>query len=121
MIKDCFIFILSNKFYFIIELLIVVANIFVMVKLMKITRKDFLHKFFGTAVFCIILDIIYHVFDFDLSQDMNILQKIFCLIFSWLGAYAFFLIATISLLYTVAFLGVYIIMTIHEKKNGVEI
>lgn len=69
---------------------------------------------------CIILDIIYHIYDFDLSHDMNILQKIFHLIFSWLGAYAFFLIATISLLYMVAFLMAYIALTIHEKKQRSE-
>ena len=120
MLINCLSFILSNKFYFIIELLIVILHIFVMIKSMKKYRKSFLHIFFGTAVMCIILDIIYHIYDFDLSHDMNILQKIFHLIFSWLGAYAFFLIATISLLYMVAFLMAYIALTIHEKKQRSE-
>ncbi len=120
MLTDCFIFILNNKFHFILALLIVVVNIFVMVKLMKTTRKNFLHKFFGTAVFCIILDIIYHVFHvskIDLS-DMGILQKIFHFIFSLLEAYVFFIVATVSLLYMMAFLVAYIVLTIHEKKKG---
>ncbi len=123
MLKDCFIFVLNNKFYFVIELLSIVFNIFIMVKITKKCRKSFLCRFFSTAVFCIILDIIYRlfIFDFDFLHDMNILQKFFGLIFSMLGTYAFFLIATFSLLNSVAFLVTYIIMTIHEKKNGAEI
>lgn len=120
MLKDCFIFILNNKFYFVIELLSVVLNILVMVKITKKCRKSFLYRFFSTAVFCIILDIIYRLFisDFNFSHDMNILQKFFYFIFSLLGTYVFFLIATLLLLYAVAFLVAYIVLTIHEKKKG---
>lgn len=116
MLLECFNFLLSNKFYFISELLIIAISIFGMVKLMKVPRKKFLHRFFSMAAFYIILEIIYHFSDFDLS-DMNILQKIFHLFFSFLGGYAFYLFATFSLMSMTAFLVTYIVMTIHERNK----
>lgn len=104
MIIDCLRFILGNISYFIIELSVVILHIFVMIKLMKKSRKFFLHSFFFISVLCIILDIIYNIYDFDLSHGVNIFGKFFYFIFSILGAYAFFLISSISLMYTIAFL-----------------
>ncbi|MCM1506213.1 MAG: hypothetical protein NC177_03625 [Ruminococcus flavefaciens] len=116
MIVECFNFISNNKSYFIIELLIVAVNIFGMVKFMKTPRKKFLHSFLGMTVFYIILDVIYHLSDFDLS-DMNILQKIFHLFFSLLGGYVFYLFATFSMLSMIAFLVRYIVLTIYERNK----
>lgn len=112
MIIDCFRFVSGNISYFIIELSIVTLHIFIMIRFMKKNRKFFLQRFFFTAVFCIILDIIYRIYDFDLSHCTNIFAKFFYFIFSFFGAYAFFIISSISLLYTVASLVTYIVLTV---------
>lgn len=115
MLVDCFRFISGNISYFIIELSVVILHMIVISKLIKKNRKFFLHGFFRTSVLCVILDIIYRTLHFDFSQGVNISGKIFRFIFLFLGTYAFMLISTTCLLYTVAFLTTYIVLTVRSS------